>query len=134
MVAPWSNNASWWLNLERRISAGLWLNCSELKLEWILLLVESKVLDDVKIKVVTIRSTSGLRTFIVLVEYLPVDLNTFDAGIFNVESFADRLTLGNDSRDRQSGWDSVIVQANLIWWNTDWTTTDRNAHREFNIR
>lgn len=133
MVAPWSDNASRWFDLECRVSTGLRLDGGELKLEGILNFVEGEVLDDVKVEVVAVRSTSWLRTLVILVEYLPVDLNTLDARVLNVESFAYWLTLGDNSWDRQGRRNGIVIQADLIWRNTNWTTTDRDTHWEFNI-
>lgn len=133
MVAPWSDNAPCWFDLESRVSTGLWLNGGELKLEGVLSFVEGEVLDDIKVEVVAVRSTSWLRTLVILVEYLPVDLNTLDACVLDVESLAYWLTLGDNSWDRQGRRNGVVIQADLIWRNTNWTATDRDTHREFDI-
>lgn len=134
-VAARANSALPWLDLERRIGRRWRLDGLELEFEGILGLVECKVLDDVQVEEVAtrVRCTNQLLSCCLEIKDLPIDVNTLDAGVLDVESLGDWLRLRDHGRNRQSRRHSVVVQANLVRWYADRTTADRNTQRELHV-
>ena len=98
MGASWPNHALLRLNFVRRVETGLWLDSLELKLVWILGLIEGKVLDDVQVK--DVRAVGSPLAVFILIKYLPINLHTLNSRIFNVKSFAHGLALRYHSWNR----------------------------------
>ena len=98
MGASWPNHALLRLNFVRRVETGLWLDSLELKLVWILGLIEGEILYYIQVEDVS--TVCSLLVLFILIKYLPINLHTLNSRIFNVKSFAHGLALRYHSWNR----------------------------------
>lgn len=132
MLGPWAHKDVLRLNLESRVSRRPWFDCLELKLEWILCFVKGKVLDNIDIKDVLLLLLN--LTVIVLVENHPIDVNRLYTSIFYHKSFGNWFRFSHNSWNGESWNHSVVVETNLVWWDSNWRPADRDAYWELDIR
>ena len=67
-----------------------------------------------------------------LVKNLPVHLQRSDACILNLEAFLDLIRIGYNCWHGQ-GWRlSVVVEADLVGWDDDWTARNVDSDWELN--